>query len=100
MHSASANLWLYIYLNFLFDLPNQELSGAKSSLQGGTVGVCSSYKRSGQPPYNWPFSLPSVYTTKPASVFTCAIRKALTNNKYEEKMHIEASKTIFLRSFQ
>ena len=33
-------------------LPNQELSGAKSELQGGTVGVCSSYKRRGQPPYN------------------------------------------------
>ena len=31
-------------------LPNQELSGAKSELQGGTVGVCSSYKRAAQPP--------------------------------------------------
>ena len=31
-------------------LPNQELSGAKSELQGETVGVCSFYKRSGQPP--------------------------------------------------
>ena len=35
-------------------LPNQELSGAKSSLQGEAVGVCSSYKRGGQPPYNLP----------------------------------------------
>ena len=33
-------------------LANQELSGAKSELQGETVGVCSSYKRSGQSPYN------------------------------------------------
>ena len=33
-------------------LPNQELSGAKSELQGETVGVCSFYKRGGQPPYN------------------------------------------------
>ena len=33
-------------------LPNQELSGAKSELQGETVGVCSFYKRSSQPPYN------------------------------------------------
>ena len=33
-------------------LPNQELSGAKSELQEETVGVCSSYKRGGQPPYN------------------------------------------------
>ena len=35
-------------------LPNKELSGAKSELQGGTVGVCSSHKRGGQPPYNLP----------------------------------------------
>ena len=33
-------------------LSNQELSGAKSAFQGETVGVCSSYKRRGQPPYN------------------------------------------------
>ena len=30
---------------FFFALPNQELSGAKSVLQGETVGVCSSYIR-------------------------------------------------------
>ena len=35
-------------------LPNQELSGAKSALQGETVGVCLSYKRGGQQPYNLP----------------------------------------------
>ena len=52
-------------------LPNQELSGAKSELQGETVGVCSFYKRGGQPPYNLPTRPPSVYTTKPASVFIC-----------------------------
>ena len=33
-------------------LPKQELSGAKSSFQWETVGVCSSYKRDGQSPYN------------------------------------------------
>ena len=33
-------------------IPNQELSGAKFTLQGKTVGVCSSYKKGGQPPYN------------------------------------------------
>ena len=33
-------------------LPNQELSGAESELQGETVGVCSFYKEVGQPPYN------------------------------------------------
>ena len=33
-------------------LPNQELLGAKSELQGETVCICSFYKRSGQPPYN------------------------------------------------
>ena len=54
---------LYSFKNY--DLPNQELSGAKSELQGGTVGVCSSHKRSGQPPYNLSFSPPSVYTTRP-----------------------------------
>ena len=48
----------------LHGLPNQELSGAKSELQGRTVGVCSSYERSGQPPYNLSFSPPSVYTTQ------------------------------------
>ena len=33
-------------------LPNQELSGAKSKLQGETVVVCSFYKRGGQSAYN------------------------------------------------
>ena len=33
-------------------LPNQELSGAKSEIQGETGGVCTFYKRGGQPPYN------------------------------------------------
>ena len=31
-------------------IPNQELSGAKSSLQGETVGVCSFYKRGANHP--------------------------------------------------
>ena len=31
-----------------------ELSGAKSTLQGETVGVCSYYKRGGQPSYDLP----------------------------------------------
>ena len=40
-------------LNFISTkVSNQELSGAKSELQVGTVGVCSSYKRVGQPSYN------------------------------------------------
>ena len=30
--------------------PNQELSGAKSKLQGETVGVCLFYKRAANPP--------------------------------------------------
>ena len=37
-------------------LPNQELSGAKSELPGGTVGVCSFYRRCGQLPYNLPIT--------------------------------------------
>ena len=35
-------------------IPNQELSGAKSNLQRGTVGLYSSYKRGGRQPYNLP----------------------------------------------
>ena len=34
------------------NLRNQELSGAKTELQRGTVGVCSSHRRGGQPFYN------------------------------------------------
>ena len=30
-----------------YALPNQEILGAQSELQGGTVGVCSYYKRGG-----------------------------------------------------
>ena len=37
-------------------LPNQELSGAKSELPGGTVGVCSFHKGCGQLPYNLPIT--------------------------------------------
>ena len=33
-------------------LPNQELSGAKSELQGETVGLWSFYRRVDQLPYN------------------------------------------------
>ena len=77
-------------------MPNQELSGAKSELQGETVGVCSFYKRCGQPPYNW------FCTTKPANVLICVYiaSEASTNKKYEEKMHIEVRKTIFLTLLQ
>ena len=39
-------------LTLVMTLPNQELSGAKPKLQEETVGVSSSYKRGGQPPYN------------------------------------------------
>ena len=37
-------------------LPNQELSGAKFELPGGTVGVCSFHRRCGQLPYNLPIT--------------------------------------------
>ena len=37
-------------------LPNQELSGAKSELPGGTVGVCSFHRRCGQLPFNLPIT--------------------------------------------
>ena len=79
-------MWLFVmrlrclpgatFLNSLFrDLPNQELSGAKSELQEETVGVCSFY-------------------------CACIISKASTNKKYENKMHIEPGKTIFLTLLQ
>ena len=39
---------------------------------------------------------------KPANVFTCAciVSEASMNKKYEEKMHIEARKTILLTLLQ
>ena len=43
---------LIVLQMFMQPVPNQELSGAKSELQGETVGLCSSYRRGGQPPYN------------------------------------------------
>ena len=44
----------YYTTQFLYTiaLPNQELSGAKSELQGETGRVCSSYRRGGRPAYN------------------------------------------------
>ena len=45
-HAASVVEWL----------PNQELSGAKSELPEGTVGVCSFHRRCGQLPYNLPIN--------------------------------------------
>ena len=47
----------------LIIIPNQELSGTKFELQGGKVGVCSSHKRGGQPPYNLQRGPSSGYTT-------------------------------------
>ena len=82
-------------------LPNQELSGAKSELQGGTVGLCLFYRRVCQLPYN----LPAAHLRfTPRSLQVCLlgilISEESKNKKYEEKMLIEASKTIFLRLFQ
>ena len=37
-------------------VPNQELSGAKSELPGGTVGVCSFHRMCGQLSYNLPIT--------------------------------------------
>ena len=41
-------------IQFLCVLLNEDISGAKSALQGETVGVCSSYKWGGQSPYDLP----------------------------------------------
>ena len=52
MDSVLKGTELTLHINVVNILPNQELSKAKSELQGEIVGVCSSYKRGGQPPYN------------------------------------------------
>ena len=40
----------------LSEVPNRELSEAKSELPGGTVGVCSFHRRCRQLPYNLPIT--------------------------------------------
>ena len=67
--------------------PNQELSGAMSELQGEPVGVCSFYKMVGILHYE---------ACKCAYLYIL-ISEAPTNKIYEEKISIEARKTIFLR---
>ena len=42
----------FLNIDIVKHVPNQELSGAKSELSGGTVGVCSFHRRCGQVPYN------------------------------------------------
>ena len=54
LHCRFVNRNCWSNLAVTDSLPNQELSGAKSELQRGTVGVCSSHKRGGQPSYNLP----------------------------------------------
>ena len=79
-------------------VPNQELSGAKSELPGGTVGVCSFHRMCGQLSYNLPITH---LRFTPRNLQECLLaHEAYTNKKYEEKMHIEVSETIFLRLFQ
>ena len=52
-YSDTKSMLLILNKNYtMLVLPNQELSGAKSELPGGTVGVCSFYKRGCQSPYN------------------------------------------------
>ena len=51
-------------------LPNQELSGAKSELPGGTVGVRSFHRRCGQLPFNLPIT-PLRFT--PRSLQVCLL---------------------------
>ena len=43
---------IFDMVRIILGQPNQELSGAKFELQRKTVGVCSSYRRVGQLPYN------------------------------------------------
>ena len=57
-------IYIYIYIEsscdsnsqYIYVVPNQELSGAKSALPGGTVGACSFHRRCGQLPYNLPIT--------------------------------------------
>ena len=72
-----------------------------SELQGGTVGVCSSYERSGQPPIIYLRPTSGLHHETCKYVYLrILISEASTNKKYEDKMHIEISKTNFMRSFQ
>ena len=88
-----------IILLQLVILPNQELSGAKSELQGRTVGVC--YERNGQPPIIYLRPTFGLHHEACKYVYLLIlISETPTNRKYEKKMHIEVRKTIFLRSFQ
>ena len=66
------------------------------------MGVCSSYKRGGQSPFN--LSAAHLRFT-PRSMQVCLLMCILisevpTNKKYEEKMHAEARETVFLSLFQ
>ena len=83
-------------LEALLSIPNQKLSGAKSELQQGTVGVCSSYK-GGAANHS---IIVHYETCKYAYTCACLVSEASTNKKYEEKMHIKARKTIFLTLLQ
>ena len=55
MHYIKSPHVLYLTaVSVISALPNQELSGAKSELQGETVGLSSFYRRVGQLPDNLP----------------------------------------------
>ena len=62
-------------------IPNQELSGAKSEVR--TVGVCSSYKRGGQPSYALPPTFGLHHEACKCVYLHILISEAHTINKYE-----------------
>ena len=70
-----------LYLKVNSALPNQELSGAKSELQRGMVGVCLSHKRGGQPPNSLAHLC---FTQRSLQVRLLALKREVpTNKKYE-----------------
>ena len=82
-------------------LLNQELSEAKSKLQEEREAYVHIIRVAANHPITYlrpTFGLH--HEAWKCGYLLILISEAPTNEKYEEKMHIEASKTTFLRSFQ
>ena len=81
--------------------PIKNYRGLSPNYRGERWAVCSFHRRCGQLSYNLPIT--HLWITS-RSLQVCFLRilisEASTNKKYEDKMHIEASETIFLRLFQ
>ena len=82
-------------------VPNQELSGAKSELQGERWAYVHLIREAANYPIIHLRLTFGLHHKACKCAYLCIlISEASTNKKHEEKMHIEASKTIFLRLYQ